>query len=75
MYQDIYPVICYLFRKQIPINLDGKLPNDIFTSEFRSEFQPEYGKDIENLRHTSSSDWGKVSQQDIEDRLKGLGYL
>ncbi len=74
---DITPTVLYNFNLPVPEDMDGKVVNEIFTSDFRA---------TGNLRHSATSISGvfegaeetKYSpdeEKEIEGRLKDLGYF
>lgn len=68
---DIVPTILYLFDKQVPTYMDGKVLTDILHTESKEiEYQTIRAKRIDAIHDVSPEEEAK-----IRDRLKGLGYL
>jgi len=73
---DIAPTVLYALGLPIPDDMDGKVLKDLFKKEFlkKNKIISEKGKE----KHPLESDHatlGETEQQELEDKLKGLGYL
>lgn len=73
---DIAPTILYALGRPVPAEMDGKVLQIIFTDDFLKENTPEYSaaetRRSEESRHV---DYNEKESKDVEERLKGLGYL
>ncbi|TVM00920.1 MAG: hypothetical protein CV087_11555 [Candidatus Brocadia sp. WS118] len=68
---DIVPTILYLFNKQIPAYIDGKILTNIVNKELRGvEYQALQVNRTGTTREVSPEEEAKVME-----RLKGLGYM
>lgn len=71
---DVAPTVLYLQNHPVPEDLDGKVLTDIFRDEFVRErpirfYRPETTEGREN------AELGASEAREIEDRLRGLGYI
>ena len=71
---DVAPTVLYLQNHPVPEDLDGKVLTDIFRDEFVRErpirfYRPETTAGQEN------AELGSSEAREIEDRLRGLGYI
>ncbi|MCF6155349.1 MAG: hypothetical protein E3K36_08870 [Candidatus Brocadia sp.] len=68
---DIVPTVLYLFDKQIPTYMDGKVLTAILNKELRGvEYQATQIKRTDTIQEISEDEEAK-----IVERLKGLGYM
>lgn len=68
---DIIPTILYLFDKQIPTYMDGKVLTDMLHTEPKDiEYQA-----IRANRTDTTHDVSSEEETKIRERLKGLGYM
>lgn len=68
---DIVPTVFYLFDKQIPTYMDGKVLTNILNKEFKGvEYQS-----IQANRADATHDVSMEEEAKIAERLKGLGYM
>jgi predicted AlkP superfamily phosphohydrolase/phosphomutase len=73
---DIFPTVLYLYDCPIPAKTDGKVLFDIFTPEFRQEYPVEYSQNrVSSEEQLESFGFTEQEEQDLVNRLKGLGYL
>ena len=70
---DIAPTVLYLFGEEIPEDMDGRVIEDAFEESFLKKNPIKYKKDIGEKR--KKAEFSQDEAQQIEDRLKGLGYL
>ena len=74
---DSLPNILYLLGLDIPSYMDGSVRKDIFKEDFIKGNEPNYVERTLEKTEAGFSD-GKVdkeNEEEIEDRLKNLGYL
>ena len=68
---DIIPTVLYLFDKQIPTYMDGKVLTDMLLTESKEiEYQA-----IRTNRTDTTHDVSSEEETKIRERLKGLGYM
>jgi len=73
---DIAPTVLYSLGLPIPDDMDGKVLIDLFNKEFL-KVNKIISEKVEE-KHPLDSDHatlGETEQQELEDKLKGLGYL
>lgn len=73
---DVAPTILYLIGEAIPNDMDGRVLEEIFHPEFLAshpkafrDVQPREAKDLDRRTYTDAE------EQEIKERLQGLGYL
>jgi predicted AlkP superfamily phosphohydrolase/phosphomutase len=72
--EDLAPTILYAMGCPIPQDMDGRVLSEVFTEEFRNQvtlLQGEEGSSRE-LRETV---YTEEAEEEIKERLRGLGYL
>lgn len=72
--QDLAPTILYLFGLPIPADMDGEVLSSLFPPEALAQNPPqriEVGEELEQPQEI----YGPQEREEIEERLKGLGYL
>ena len=72
--EDLAPTILYAMECPVPQDMDGRVLSEVFTEEFRNQvtlLQSEEGSSRE-LHETA---YTKEAEEEIKDRLRGLGYL
>ena len=70
---DITPTILYQLQVPIPKIMDGKVLTSIFKQDFIAKNEVIY-EEFLNQQHSSQS-YNQEEQAEIENELKGLGYL
>jgi predicted AlkP superfamily phosphohydrolase/phosphomutase len=70
---DLLPTILYLFDVPIPEDLDGRVVEDLFSSEFQRKTKRT--EKISYQRATGSEQLTTDEEEEIINRLKGLGYM
>ena len=70
---DLLPTILYLFDVPIPEDLDGRAVEDLFSSEFQRKTKRT--EKISYQRTTGSEQMTRDEEEEIINRLKGLGYM
>lgn len=72
--EDLAPTILYAMECPVPQDMDGRVLSEVFTEEFRNQvtlLQSEEGSSRE-LHETA---YTEEAEEEIKDRLRGLGYL
>ena len=74
---DIAPTILYSLGLEIPGDMDGSILSDIFEEDFKAAHKPLYRESSTPLKPESGEEaiYSKDDEKEIEERLKGLGYL
>jgi hypothetical protein len=71
---DLAPTILYRMGLPVPDNMDGQVLTDLFSPEF-VDANPVRRTASETSRHLPEQEWRPEEAAEIEDRLRGLGYL
>jgi arylsulfatase A-like enzyme len=71
---DIAPTVLYLMGEKIPLSMDGKVLDDAFSSEFLNT-NPKVFYEVPLERESQATAFSLEEEEDIVQRLKGLGYL
>ncbi|MFQ5427448.1 MAG: alkaline phosphatase family protein [Thermodesulfobacteriota bacterium] len=71
---DILPTILYLLDIPIPDDLDGKVLTGIFKDDFSKKKKAVYEKALDERKGQAVS-YSEEEEAELEERLKGLGYL
>jgi len=72
--QDMAPTILYAMESPIPQDMDGKVLSEVFTEEFRGQVPFLRGEEGSS-RDIQESDYTEEAEEEIKERLRGLGYL
>jgi predicted AlkP superfamily phosphohydrolase/phosphomutase len=73
---DIAPTILFALGYPIPDEMDGKVLFDIFTGDFLKGYPPKYvSLGEKTLIGSNHVDYTAEESKEVEERLKGLGYL
>jgi predicted AlkP superfamily phosphohydrolase/phosphomutase len=72
--EDMAPTILYAMGCPVPTDMDGKVLSEVFTEEFRSQV-PLLQSDEGSSRDTEESAYTEKAEEEIKERLRGLGYL
>jgi predicted AlkP superfamily phosphohydrolase/phosphomutase len=72
--QDMAPTILYAMESPIPQDMDGKVLSEVFTEEFRGQVPLLRGEEGSS-RDIQESDYTEEAEEEIKERLRGLGYL
>jgi len=73
---DLAPTILYMMGCPIGSDMDGRIVKEIFTDEFLKENLPIYNDTVESSdASVPKKKYEKEEEQEIKDRLKGLGYF
>jgi len=72
--EDLAPTVLYAMECPVPQDMDGRVLSEVFTEEFRNQvtlLESEEGSSRE-LHETA---YTEEAEEEIKDRLRGLGYL
>jgi predicted AlkP superfamily phosphohydrolase/phosphomutase len=72
--QDMAPTILYAMESPVPEDIDGKVLSEVFTEEFRDQV-PLLRSEEGSSRDIQESDYTEEAEEEIKERLRGLGYL
>ena len=71
---DVAPTVLYTMNEVVPSEMDGKVMVDCFTGEFVQNQEVKIA-DIQMQHVHTESDYADDETLQIEEKLKGLGYL
>jgi predicted AlkP superfamily phosphohydrolase/phosphomutase len=71
---DVAPLLLYLMGLPIPEGLDGRLRQEVFETAELEERPPLY-RDLRRVYETFRGERRSTEDEDIKQRLKGLGYI
>ena len=71
---DVAPTTLYAMGIPIPDDMDGRVLEEVFTSEYRALHQPTY-TDSSSARERESEDYQSEDEEKVMERLRGLGYI
>lgn len=72
---DIAPTILFLKQLPVPIDMDGKVLEEIFDVKFLKENKVSYVDPKIDKKASSNFEYSEYEKQAIKKRLKDLGYL
>ncbi len=72
--QDLAPTILYAMGCPVPRDMDGRVLTEVFTEGFRAQVPLVSGEDGSS-REIRESVYTKEAEEEIKERLRGLGYL
>ncbi|HUW94953.1 MAG TPA: hypothetical protein VMW58_04140, partial [Anaerolineae bacterium] len=72
--QDMAPTILYAMECPVPQDMDGKVLSAVFTEEFRAQV-PLLRSEDDSSRDIEGSAYTEEAEEEIKERLRGLGYL
>jgi len=72
---DIAPTLLYLLDQPVPRDMDGWVLIDLFESEFIESHAIRYDSSLEDIAAPRSGDYSKEEAEQVEERLKALGYI
>jgi predicted AlkP superfamily phosphohydrolase/phosphomutase len=72
--QDLAPTILYAMGCPIPGDMDGRVLTEVFTEDFRAQV-PLVSGEGGSSREIRESVYSKEAEDEIKERLRGLGYL
>jgi hypothetical protein len=71
---DLVPTVMYLAGLPVPEGLDGSVIEELAADEFRSS-HPICSSSSEQRDQASSADFTNSEEQQVEEKLRSLGYL
>lgn len=72
--QDLAPTILYAMGCPVPQDMDGRVLTEVFTEDFRAQV-PLLSGEEGSPREIRESAYTKEAEEEIKERLRGLGYL
>lgn len=72
---DVFPSILGLLGLEIPEDVDGRIPDRMFTEEFLRERPPRWGAATRQTRKQPPKEEGREEEGEVMERLRNLGYL
>jgi arylsulfatase A-like enzyme len=72
--EDLAPTILYAMGSPIPRDMDGRPLTEVFSEEYRTQVPVSYGEE-ESSRELGETGYSEEAEEEIKERLKGLGYL
>jgi predicted AlkP superfamily phosphohydrolase/phosphomutase len=72
--QDLAPTILYAMGCPIPQDMDGRVLAEVFTEDYREQV-PLVAGDEASSREIQESVYSEEAEEEITERLRGLGYL
>jgi predicted AlkP superfamily phosphohydrolase/phosphomutase len=72
--QDLAPTILYAMGSPIPADMDGKVLDEVFTEEFKAQTPLMKGGEA-STRKLEEFGYSEDAEEEIKERLRGLGYL
>ena len=71
---DLAPTILYAMGIPIPSDMDGRILTEAFTSDHLSAVQAQYSDELSE-RPTGEDQYSLEDEEEIRERLRGLGYV
>jgi predicted AlkP superfamily phosphohydrolase/phosphomutase len=71
---DLAPTILYAMGIPIPTDMDGRILTEAFTSDHLSTVQARYSDELSE-RQTGEDQYSLEDEEEIKERLRGLGYV
>jgi predicted AlkP superfamily phosphohydrolase/phosphomutase len=72
--EDLAPTILYAMGSPIPPDMDGRPLTEVFTKEYRTQVPVLCGEEGSS-REVCDPGYTEEAEEEIKERLKGLGYL
>lgn len=72
--EDLAPTILYAMGSPIPEDMDGRPLTEVFSEEYKAQVPVLYGEG-ESARELGETGYTEEAEEEIRERLKGLGYL
>jgi predicted AlkP superfamily phosphohydrolase/phosphomutase len=72
--EDLAPTILYAMECPLPQDMDGRVLSEVFTEDFRAQVPVLRGED-RSSRDVHESAYTEDAEEEIKERLRGLGYL
>jgi len=71
---DLAPTILYLFGVPMPVDIDGQIIEGVFERGYLEAHPPEYVQTSTD-EEVGERGWREGEEEEIEERLRGLGYV
>lgn len=71
---DLAPTMLYAMGVPIPLDMDGRLLAEAFTPQFLSAVEAQYSDELSD-RPTGEDEYSVDEEEEIRERLRGLGYV
>ena len=71
---DLAPTALYAMGIPVPTDMDGRVLEEAFTSEYRADHLPVY-TDSSSAREHEGEDYEAEDEEKVVERLRGLGYI
>ncbi|MDH4207444.1 MAG: alkaline phosphatase family protein [Anaerolineae bacterium] len=71
---DLAPTILYAMGLPVPADMDGRVLTGAFTADYLSAAQVRYTEEL-SQRPTSGGQYSLEDEEEIKERLRGLGYV
>jgi predicted AlkP superfamily phosphohydrolase/phosphomutase len=71
---DLVPTILYSMGMAIPSDMDGRVLTEAFEPEYLSSFEIQHSDELTD-RPTGAEEYSAEDEQEIKERLRGLGYV
>ena len=71
---DLAPTILYAMGIPIPSDMDGRVLTDAFTPDYLSAVEVQYSDELSE-RPTGEGQYSEEDEEEIKERLRGLGYV
>jgi predicted AlkP superfamily phosphohydrolase/phosphomutase len=72
---DVFPSVLGLMGLEIPEDVDGRIPDQLFTDEFLQAHPVRRGPASSQTKKQPTEEDGREEDGEVMDRLKSLGYL
>jgi arylsulfatase A-like enzyme len=72
---DVFPSVLGLMGLEIPEDVDGRIPDQLFTDEFLQAHPVRRGPASSQTKRQPVEEDGREGDGEVMDRLKSLGYL
>jgi predicted AlkP superfamily phosphohydrolase/phosphomutase len=75
---DVAPTLCYMLKEAIPVEMDGRVIEDLFEKDHLQAYPPERSDFVDSASgplDRESKSYSDEEAQAVEERLAGLGYL
>ncbi len=71
---DLAPTILYSMGAPVPSDMDGRVLTEAFSPRFLSKVEVQYSEELSD-RPTGEDDYSSADEEEIRERLRGLGYV
>ena len=73
--RDVAPTVLYMMGEKVPVDMDGSVISELFDPEIIKAKPVEFDHDIQPAQESSEMVYDADQSEEIEKRLKDLGYL